>query len=76
VTTAPACSDLYLTDLNYDCAVNLDDYAILAGCHAGPEDTSPPAGCSTADFVTSDLDVDGDMDLADFGQFQILFAGP
>lgn len=76
VTSAPACSDLSLADLNYDCTVNLDDYAVLAGCHAGPGDSTPPTGCSTAEFVTSDLDVEGDVDAADFGQFQILYAGP
>lgn len=76
VTAAPACSDLSPIDLNYDCAIDLEDYAFFADCHGGPNNSLPPTGCATASFVTADLDFDGDADLADFAQMQLLFNAP
>ncbi len=55
-------------DLNRDCATDLDDYAVLAGCLSGPVD-APPSGCTAAD-----LDLSGEsVDLADFAVFQGAF---
>lgn len=76
VTSAPACADLSNADLNFDCAVNLLDHEILSGCHGGPLNATPPAGCSHAEFATSDLDFDGDVDAVDFAEFQLQFAAP
>ncbi|MCK4342739.1 MAG: PKD domain-containing protein [Phycisphaerae bacterium] len=56
-------------DLDGDCDVDLDDFAIFAGCMAGP-DNPYPAGCDDAD-----LDIDDDVDLSDFAAFQSAFAG-
>jgi hypothetical protein len=36
---------------------------------------APPADCEPIDFLNSDLDVDGDVDLADLDLFQGVFSG-
>ncbi len=46
------------------------DFDLLSACMRGP-DVAPPQGCTRAD-----LDFDGDVDLADFAAFQIVFTGP
>ncbi len=54
-------------DLDGDGNIDIEDFVILAGCLVGP--TVPPAfGCENAD-----LDQDMDVDMADFGVFQLYF---
>jgi hypothetical protein len=57
-------------DCNSDGAVDLLDYADLASCLAGPA-----AGLSNPGCGCFDLDRDDDVDLLDFANFQVLFAG-
>ena len=56
-------------DLDDDGNVDLDDYALMAACLAGPDVTEPPPGCGPVEFECSDLDAQGDADLADFAEF-------
>ena len=56
----------YQADLDKDCDIDSDDYAVLAGCLAGPGVPS----CADAD-----LDFDGDVDLADYAIYQAAVAG-
>jgi hypothetical protein len=62
-------------DLDCDGDVDLGDFATLAVCFGGPDVTTPPVGCSAAEFAGSDLDGDGDVDLSDFSSFAVNFAG-
>lgn len=62
-------------DLDRDGDVDVDDFAIFAGCIAGPGVTTPPPGCDPDDFANADMDGDSDVDLADFSQFQRAFTG-
>ncbi|MCB9866527.1 MAG: family 16 glycosylhydrolase [Phycisphaerales bacterium] len=57
-------------DLDQDGDVDLADFALLGGCLAGPNVSTPPAGCPQALFDVSDLDGDADMDLQDYANFQ------
>ncbi len=50
------------------------DFAVLADCMSGPDVGTQPPGCDPLNFAKADLDGDGDIDLADFAQFQRLFA--
>ena len=50
----------------------LDRLAPL-GCVAGPVADDAPEGCSAFEFLNSDLDGDGDVDLADVGLIQRSF---
>ena len=52
-------------DANGDCTVDLADYAGFTTCAYGPG-LEPSAEC-----VPYDFDSDGDVDLADYGRFQI-----
>ncbi len=61
-------------DLDGDGDADLSDHAVFANCFAGPQVTTPPAGCPSADFAAADLDDDGDVDAADFAVFQPLLA--
>lgn len=54
-------------DWDVDCDVDLSDYSILFGCLTGPETPVVP------ECEATDLDEDGDADLADFAVFQRLF---
>ena len=60
---------------NWDGAVDNADFALIADCMSGPEVTSPPAGCDAGAFSRADLDIDEDVDLADFAEFQMAFTG-
>lgn len=53
-------------DFNRDGYVNQVDYSVLAGCMTGPNLGPPDPGCENAD-----VDGDDDIDLDDFGKFQI-----
>ncbi len=52
------------SDFNGDGLVSLGDFAILHECLAGPEGGLAPA------CLCVDLDADGDVDLADFAEYQ------
>ncbi len=54
-------------DLDDDCDLDNDDFAVFAGCLGGPG----TASCSTADF-----DTDGDVDLGDFALLQVAMSPP
>ena len=58
-----------LGDLDDDGDVDLEDFAILHRCLAGPG--VPPDPCCE----TRDLDEDGDVDLVDFAAFEAAFTG-
>lgn len=58
-------------DLDNDCDVDLDDFALFLNCSTGPGHTGPPpAGCLPAQFTAADQDGDGDVDQEDFASFQ------
>ena len=56
-------------DLDGDCDVDADDFALFEACVSGPA-LPLEAGCTAPDF---DLDVD--VDMADFGEFQRCYGG-
>jgi len=80
--TLPADSTLTLVcdlsflagDIDRDGNVDLADYAILAGCLAGPNAITPPPSCSAERFARADLDTDADVDLSDGARFTEAFA--
>ncbi len=80
--TLPADSTLTLVcdlsflagDIDRDGNVDLADYAILAGCLAGPNAITPPPSCSAERFARADLDTDADVDLSDVARFTEAFA--
>jgi hypothetical protein len=63
-------------DLDHDGDADLADYALFADCLAGPDVSTPPAGCDSQMFVEADLSGDGDVDLGDFEAFQRVCEGP
>ena len=63
-------------DLDGDGDVDIDDFAIFAGCMAGPDVIEAPAACDPVDFVYADFDNDEDVDLADFSLLQMVFGNP
>ncbi len=63
-------------DVDCDCDVDLDDYDLFATCLAGPDDTTPPPGCTASEFDLADTDGDGDVDLVDVAGFQQAFGRP
>jgi predicted CXXCH cytochrome family protein len=65
-----------LGTIDWDCDVDLSDYATLALCYAGATVTTPPPGCSTEEFARCDVDADGDVDLSDFATFAENYTGP
>ncbi len=62
--------------IDIDCDVDTDDYAILAACLAGPDEATPPAGCTAPEFDRADASGDGDVDLDDFAALSRNFTGP
>jgi plastocyanin len=62
-------------DFNGDLNVDLEDYAQLADCLGGPDQTIPPTGCPALEFNRVEMDDDGDVDLRDFAAFQRAFGG-
>jgi len=76
---APAGVDQFgrsLGTIDLDCDVDLDDLVLFVDCIGGPAGITPPPGCDSADFGRSDVDEDGDADLADFSVFSVNFTGP
>jgi len=59
-----------LGDANGDGSVDLADFALLAGCQTEPAGGSIDTGCQSLDF-----DVDADVDLRDFAEFQLATGG-
>jgi hypothetical protein len=57
-------------DFDHDGSVDVEDLAVLAQCLAGPG--NPNVGCTPEGFAETDLDTDGDVDLADYAMFQPL----
>ncbi|MCB9850013.1 MAG: family 16 glycosylhydrolase [Phycisphaerales bacterium] len=57
-------------DIDLDGDVDLVDYALLAGCLSGPNQTGAPVGCLPAHFERADYDGDGDVDVQDFAVAQ------
>ena len=49
--------------------------AVSAVCYAGAAVTIPPPGCTDDQSCSSDIDDDGDVDLADFATFALNFTG-
>ena len=63
-------------DLDDDGQLDVADALRLIVVLLGPEITTPPASQpQLGDFLTTDLDVDADVDLADFARFQRGFTG-
>ena len=63
-----------LGDVDADQDVDLDDFAALLACLAGP-DESPAAGCNAEQARRADLQGDGDIDAGDFASWQVLMSG-
>ncbi|MCH8251181.1 MAG: S8 family serine peptidase [Planctomycetes bacterium] len=59
-----------LGDFDFDCDVDLDDYAEFLGCWQGPDNMPSGELCGVGDH-----DFDGDVDLLDFRHFLGLFGG-
>ena len=62
-------------DLDEDGDVDVIDFGTFVDCFGGPENTTPPSGCSPETFDACDLDQDNDVDLGDFTTFQAAFTG-
>ncbi|HRX83393.1 MAG TPA: family 16 glycosylhydrolase [Phycisphaerae bacterium] len=62
-------------DFDRNGAVDLADAAVMLAALTGPSLPAQPV-VSTADFVRADSDYDGDVDLADFADFQRWFSTP
>ncbi len=60
-------------DIDGDGIANLDDHLIFTDCMNGPDVAVPPVGCAPDEFDLADMEVDTDVDLADFGELQIAF---
>ena len=60
--------------IDVDCAVDLVDVVLFAGCMGGP-DAATPGGCDPANFARADVTSDGDVDLADFATLQLNYTG-
>lgn len=56
-------------DFDNDCLVGVEDFSAFAECLNGPGAGLPESECWRGDF-----DGDGDVDLLDFAEFQVVFA--
>lgn len=63
-------------DFSGDGTVEASDYALFAACMNGPQQSTPPSGCTVAQFFLCDMQQDQDVDLADFTAWQNLVAAP
>ena len=70
IPTPRAANIAQLADLDGDCDVDEDDYALFEACLSGPDIPTLP-GCAA-----TDLDGDGDTDMSDFGIFQRRLGDP
>ncbi len=78
----PECDDadnmcvecLMLGDTNEDRRINLQDFASFPGCNTGPVGPAAPPAYPAA-CRCLDSDGDGDVDVADFAEFQRNFSG-
>lgn len=61
---------IHLGDGNGDDIVDLLDYSGFSACVSGPGQSVDASGC-----LPFDIDWDNDVDLVDFGLFQMLFGG-
>ncbi|GJM23705.1 MAG: hypothetical protein DHS20C16_01200 [Phycisphaerae bacterium] len=61
-------------DSDCDGDIDLDDYALLHDCLAGPDVTPPVMSPDCLDVF--DADTDGDVDLADASAYWLSFSGP
>lgn len=61
-------------DLNEDCQIDLFDMLLFGACVTGPD--SSPDGCELPECTLADFDGDGDVDFADYWEFQRRFTGP
>ena len=73
----PLRDELFRGDANCDGMIDLDDYAGLADCLAGPGVSPSPTPPTTVNecLDTFDFQPDGDVDLADLAAFQATFPG-
>jgi hypothetical protein len=62
-------------DFDDDADIDYDDVVIFSGCLSGPDVPTPPGGCAPELFDSTDVDGDGDTDLADFRAVQRAFTG-
>jgi CubicO group peptidase (beta-lactamase class C family) len=76
VDTLPPSAWTYVGDIDVDGDVDIDDFETLFNCTAGPGETTPPAGCTPADYDACDFDNDQDVDSIDFATLQHMFTGP
>ena len=70
----PCCPGDLDGDFDADADVDLEDFAALVDCMAGPDQTPDPSApeCVRACLVAFDSDSDEDVDLADFAEFSIV----
>ena len=71
------CDTMEGGDFDADGDVDLDDYAALADCLAGPNEIPSPSAteCVDACLAAFDANADNDVDLTDFAVFQLEFTG-
>ena len=71
------CDAIGAGDFDGDDDVDLTDFAAIADCLAGPYATPDPLApeCADACLAAFDEDTDGDVDVADFFEFQAAFTG-
>ena len=72
------CETIANGDYNGDGAVTLADWTAFAQCMAGPDvpPTHPITQCVDACLAAFDADLDGDVDMGDFGTFMTVFDAP
>ena len=72
-----ACGRSGLGDFDGDRDVDLDDFAALPDCAAGPGATPDPPDPISVEQCRGafDIDEDTDVDLSDFGSLQRVFGG-